>query len=79
MDIQYTVKYKPSGLFQRWRKHKNVIGDGIEKELGLKFLKLADGTMVFYHLSYETVFSPEREGSVIKQMSKQAGQPVQEA
>ena len=79
MRIRYTIKYKPPGLFARWRVHKDVVADGFEKEVGLKFLELADGSLIFYHCSYETIYSKERRQSVVEAMSKQAGQPVQEA
>jgi len=72
--ISYTVTYRaPGKVF--WRKVKGVYGDGIEKSF--RFLTLEDDTQIHFPINSEVIFSPNRMRVIEKNMSRDAGQPIQ--
>lgn len=72
----YTVWYRQPGQWF-WRKVKNVTGDGIYSDLKVRFLTLADDTLIHLSVHAEVKFDPHRMIVVQNQMSKEAGLQVQ--
>ncbi len=72
-DIIYTIKYKVPGFFSRKVTLKNVVGDGIEAELGFRFFKMLDGAMVHVPLYTIVEFSKERELAIATKVKDEAG------
>lgn len=74
MEITYVAKYKHSGLFQRFRKLKNVTGDGLMLDAGLRFFRLLTGELVYVPIGCEVHFSKEREVAIKSKIQEEAGQ-----
>ena len=72
--LRYTVKYRVPGKFF-WKKLQHVIGDGLQNTY--RFFTLEDDTQVHVPLHSEIIFSPERMRVIEKNLSKEAGQPIQ--
>lgn len=72
--MKYRCKYRQKGQWF-WRTLKNVIGDGIEANF--RFFTLEDGSMIYIGIDAEVVFFKDREASIAKSISREAGIPIQ--
>jgi hypothetical protein len=73
-EITYTAKYKHPGPFQRFKKLKNVSGDGLIMEAGIRFFQLLTGEMIYVPIGCEVHFSKEREVAIKSKIREEAGQ-----
>jgi hypothetical protein len=76
--ITYTVKYRRTGFPSKWKKIKNVKGDGIVENGLTRFFYLEDETRIEIPMP-NTIFkfSKERFYSIQERMEEEAGQPLQ--
>ena len=71
----YSVKYKTRGSWF-WRKIKNVKGDGVVPENGMRYFILLTDERIEIPTSCEILFSRERFIHIVKQMEQEAGQKL---
>jgi len=70
----YSAKVKFPGCWF-WKTIKGIVGDGIERDF--RYIHLEDDTMIHFPYSTPIIWHPDRMKFIEKQMSKEAGQPVQ--
>ena len=71
--ITYTVKFRTAGLFRRLRVLKDVDGDGLLQDIGLRFFKLITGELIYIPIQTEVHFSKEREVAIHSKIKEEAG------
>ncbi len=72
----YTVRYKANNAF-KWRKIKNVKGDGFTESFTHRFFILNDETRIEIPIINTIfIFNRERNISILERMEEQSGQKI---
>lgn len=73
--MRYSIMYKLPGIFSRWETIENVTGDGVES--GCRYFHTEEDDIWLIPQTAVFKYPKARQDSITKEMSKQAGQPVQ--
>ena len=75
--VTYIVKYRRLGFFSRWRKLKNVKGDGLVENGVSRYFILENETRIEMPIGLIFQFGKERFYVIKERIEEEAGQAVQ--